>query len=33
MSGDGTLVLFQTADGSMVSDTNGHRDVFLRRFP
>jgi Tol biopolymer transport system component len=34
MSGDGRLVLFQTADGSMVSgDTNGHRDVFLRRFP
>jgi Tol biopolymer transport system component len=34
MNGDGALVLFQTADGSMVSgDTNGHRDVFLRRLP
>ncbi len=34
MSGDGRFVLFQTADGSMVSgDSNGHRDVFLRRFP
>jgi len=34
MSGDGTQVLYQTAHGSMVSgDTNGHRDVFLRRFP